>query len=134
MFKIENLDDVWKVVSPTKDGLIRLKRKALRFHVWSKILDENSRKFCNLVTVDVDKIKSNFLKRVLAPIIKKILESMKGLGGDLKLMLKSIGLNLAQKIVQIALNWKNFSAIRWMGDLGFIRYLTIMCTCGDGVL
>ena len=25
MFKIENLDDVWKVVSPTKDGLIRLK-------------------------------------------------------------------------------------------------------------
>ena len=96
---------------------------------WMKILGN----FLILLVV-VDKIKSNFLKRVLAPIVKKILESIKGLGGDLKLMLKSIGLNLAQKIVQIALNWKNFSAVRWMEDLGFIRYLTVMHVWGDGIL
>jgi len=130
LFK-EDLMSVWCFVPPTRDGLVGLKRRALRFGVWVKALSEDMRKYFNLVVSVVDKIRSVVLKQILAPIVKRLLEAMKNLGGDLNLMMRTVGLKLAEKNVQLAISWGNFLAIKWLNDFRFIRYLTVMHVYGD---
>ena len=113
--------------------LAKLKIKAQRLGVWFRRLKKDERRFMDLVIVVVERVQSSFLARVLAPIVKRLLEAMgdaqavlKVLMGEVAYKMMKEGPHLARKIRRIALDWGNKSAAKWLLDTGFIQYLTIM--------
>jgi hypothetical protein len=107
--------------------------KAQRSKAWFR-LKRDERKFMDLVISVVDKVRSFLLAKILSPIIKRLLEALGGAQGVMEAALGEVaylmavkGRSLAQKISLIAQGWGNKSAARWPRDLGFVRYLTIVC-------
>jgi hypothetical protein len=133
--------------------LARLKREALRAGVWFSSLNEWQRRLMNLVIKVVKKVRSPFLAKLLAPILRTLLialgrrfkaslrivcrdameeEAIRGvlcLAGEAAYgMMK----NVAEKISRIAHAWGNRLARNWSEDVGFLKYLTVMSLPQNG--
>lgn len=113
--------------------LAKLKTKAKRLRVWFSSLKKYERRLIDLVIVVVEKVQSSLLARVLTPIVKKLLEAMGGAQTVLKILIGEVaykmmkdGLRLARNFCQIALDWGNKVAAKWLLDTSFIQYLSIM--------
>jgi hypothetical protein len=113
--------------------LAKLKKKAKRLRVWFSHLKKDERRLLNLVIAVVERVQSSLLAKILTPIVKRLLEAMgdpqtvfRILAGEVAYKMIKDGLLLARKISQIALNWGNKSATKWLLDLNFIQYLSIM--------
>jgi hypothetical protein len=106
----------------SRDELIRMRAKAIRRGVWFRMLTRSERAQIDLTVRVVNKIRSLLLARVLASLVKKLLEAMESMVGRMR---RVVGSPLAEKLSQIAQNWGNASATRWAKDLCFIQYLTI---------
>ncbi len=78
----------------------------------------------------VDRIRSSLLLKVLAPLVRRLLETV---GGDTRtgtLVLMGKGAfdmmrGVAEKIVAVAQKWGNNAAKEWL-DEGFLKYLVVM--------
>jgi hypothetical protein len=113
--------------------LCRLLRVAQRGGFLFRCLKACEVKFVRLVVALAERVRSFVLARAIAPIVKKLLEALKGsrelmisVLGEVAYWMKEGGRGLAEKISGIAVEWGNRSAVKWSRDLGFIRYLTVM--------
>lgn len=69
------------------------------------------------------RIRSFLLARLIAGIVKKLLDALES---EVAQLMRTVGRGLAQKLSGIAHGWGNRSAERWPQDSSFIQYLTIM--------
>lgn len=113
--------------------LFRLIRLAQRGGFLLKCLNAAEYMFVKLVIKLTNGVRSFILARALAPIIKKLLEAVKGFP---KLMIEVLGRvgywmmvkgwEKAEEISRLAQKWGYKAARKWAEDVGFVRYLTIM--------
>jgi hypothetical protein len=106
----------------TRDGLARLRLKALRRGLWFRKLNGDERALMNLVIRVVERVRSLLLAKLLSPVVKKLLEAMES---EVVRMMRTVGRQLAQRLSRIAQAWGNKSAAQWAEDLGFIQYLAV---------
>lgn len=120
----------WGEIYPTQDMLAELRLRARRCRAWFSELSRDQRNLIELVIVVVkEKVRSLFLAKLLAPVVKRLLEAMGGIQawiGEVAYRMGTDGLRLAQRLSQIAQAWGNKSAAKWPEDKGFVRYLAIM--------
>ena len=108
----------------TRDFLISVKRKALRKGVWHRSLDRIERGILSLAARVVERVDSAVLGVVLVKIIAKLRDDFKG---EFVKRMETFGFRRIKKIIGMAQLWGNDSAGLWGRDVGFVRYLTIMC-------
>jgi hypothetical protein len=106
-----------------KNELAGIRARALRRGVWFRVLTRAERVQIDLTIRVVKRIRSFLLARVVAPIVKKLLEAMES---KVTRLTREVGSALAQKLCGIAQNWGNRSASEWSADPGFKRYLAVM--------
>lgn len=106
-----------------KDGLAKIKTKALRQGVWFRLLSRSERAIVDLTMKVVERIRSFILARVVASIVKKLLDSMES---RVARLIREVGPALAQKLSLTAQKWGNQSALKWSDDPGFRQYLAVM--------
>lgn len=102
--------------------LVEAKKSALRRGVWFRSLNRIERGIIDLTVRYVDNIKSSKLAQVVTAIIEKLQVSMETLVDK---MVRNVGLPLAKKISEIAVNWGNRLASKWAEDRAFARFLMI---------
>jgi len=107
----------------SREELIRIRAKAIRRGVWFRMLTKSERAQVDLTIRVVQKVRSFLLARVLASLVKKLLDAMES--KVLRLM-REVGWSLAKKLSSAAQKWGNASATRWAKDPSFTQYLTIM--------
>ncbi len=103
--------------------LMRLRNEALRKGVWFRVLDRLERSIVNLVPMCMDKPKNAKLIDVLAKIVVKIKDALRGHMNDL---ISQVGRPLATRVSLIAQKWGHRTAYKWAADKGFSEYLAIM--------
>jgi hypothetical protein len=126
----EEKAEIWNLVQPERRSLEKLKRLSIRSRAWFRVLDWKQRRFMDIVIKTVDRIRSPLLLKVLAPLVRRLLEAI---GGDARtgtLILMGKGAfdmmrGVAEKIVAVAQKWGNKSAKEWL-DEGFLKYLVVM--------
>jgi hypothetical protein len=89
--------------------------------------------YIGLVVKLVDRVSSLLVARVLAPIIVRLLEALKGFPkfmmevlGKVRYWMMVRGREKAEEISRIAQKWGNKTAHKWAKETGFIRFITIM--------
>jgi hypothetical protein len=102
---------------------LRLRREALRKHVWFKVLNRTERALLYLVPRCMETPKNATLIDVLAKIIVKIKDALKSRMAEL---VNRVGRPLAVRLSAIAQKWGNRNAEQWALDRGFWKYLTIV--------
>ncbi len=131
--KIQNQseeDEIWSLVQPERRSLEKLKRLSMRSGAWFRALNWKQRGLMDLTMRTVDRIRSSLLLKVLAPLVRRLLETI---GGDARtgtLILMGKGAfdmmrGVAEKLVAVAQKWGNKSAKEWL-DEGFLKYLVVM--------
>ncbi len=125
-----DFSEIWNLVPPERESLTKLRRIAVRNNSWFSALNWKQRRFLDAVISTVNKIRSHFMLRVLAPLIQRLLKTVgNSIRNNVFMINKSLAKRMmgdvAQNIVHIAQNWGNQTAIRWFSE-AFIKYLTIM--------
>lgn len=132
--------DIWEYISPERRSLLRLKRLSLRSRLWFKVLSLENRRLIDAVIAVVDRVRSFLLRRILAPLVKRLLGALGGgfskgelgrrevLKGAFSLMDKAAyrfaGL-VAERVSLIAQRWGYREASSWPKDKGFLKFLII---------
>ncbi len=98
------------------------KKSALRRGVWFRSLNRIERGIIDLTVRYVESIKSTKLAKVVTAIIEKLQMTMESTADKL---VRTVGLPLARKISEIAVNWGNRSASTWAEDRSFARFLVV---------
>jgi len=106
----------------TRQGLMRIKIRALRRRVWFKATSRLERGIVDLTIRCVERIRSSVLAGILSEIVRRILRTLEN--GFLE-MVNRVGRAVAEKICAIAEGWGNENASSWKHDSGFIRFLGI---------
>jgi len=107
----------------SKIELVLSRQRAMRKHLWFKVLNQSERAIFNLTIQCVEQVKSSKLAKIITAIIEKLAYSMKS---KVERLSESIGRSLAQKISSLASSWGNLEAQKWAEDNLFVRYLTIV--------
>lgn len=107
----------------TREFLACVRVRAIRNHVWFKVLDHMERGIFRLSSILFDEIKSVTLGVVLMKIVKKIRDSLKS---EFSTKIESFGLSFAKKLSELAVVWGNSAAGNWFHDLNFAKYLTLI--------
>jgi hypothetical protein len=114
-------------------ALSRLLKIASRNGVLHRCLSMGQRMYIGLVVKLVDRVSSLLVARVLAPIIVRLLEALRGFPklmmevlGRVKYWMIVKGREKAEEISRIAQKWGNKTAHKWAKETGFIRFITIM--------
>jgi hypothetical protein len=105
-----------------KDGIVRMKAKALRRGVWYKVLTRMERMCIDLMLRVVERVRSWRLKKLLASVVEKLEYAMES---PVKRLMREVGNNIAIGLSQIAQQWGNKSAWRWVEDASFVQYLAV---------
>jgi len=106
----------------TRQGLMRIKTKALRQHVWFKTISRVERGIIDLTIRCVERIRSPVLAGIISEVIRKISMTI---GESFLEMVNKVGGAVAEKISAIAERWGNENASSWKHDPGFIRFLGV---------
>jgi len=106
----------------TGDWLVHLKRKAVRKHVWYRVLLKIERSIVDLTIRCVDIIQSSKLALIISRIVCKLLKKLKS---KVLMQITQTGYNLAGKISRIAVSWGYIEASAWNLDKNFARYLGV---------
>ena len=110
---------------PSVGILTQAKKLALRHRVWFKLLNRVERGIIDLTVKYVDNIKSAKLAKVLTAIMEKLQPAIES---TVDRLVRTVGLSLAQKISNIAVNWGNRLAYMWADDRAFARFLVFNFT------
>jgi hypothetical protein len=119
---------------PLKNGpLTKLMKIASRTGALYRCLSRSQRMYLGLVVKLVDRVSSLLVARVLAPIIVRLLEGLKGFPklmmevlGKVRYWMMVKGREKAEEISRIAQKWGNKTAHKWAKETEFIRFITIM--------
>lgn len=106
----------------TRDWLIHLKRKAVRKHVWYRVLPKIERSIVDLTIRCVDRIRSSKLALIISRIVCKLLKTLKS---KVLMQITQAGCKLAGKLSRIAVSWGYKEASAWKLDKNFARYLGV---------
>jgi hypothetical protein len=113
-----------RINAPTgKNGLAKIRAKAMRRGVWFRVLTRAERAQVELTMKIVKRIRSHFLARIITSIVEKLLEAMES---KVSRLMREVGQPLARNLSEAAQKWGNKFAKNWSQDSGFIQYLTIM--------
>lgn len=107
---------------PTVSILAQSKKLALRRKVWFRVLNRVERGVIDLTLKCVDTIRSGRLAKVVTAILVKLESASES---TVDVLVRTLGLPLAQKISRIAVCWGNFSALAWAGDPAFAKFLVV---------
>ena len=107
----------------SKAELVFKRQKAMRRHLWFKVLNRCERAIFNLTIRCVKQIKSSKLAKIMTAIVEKLTYSMKS---KVEKLSEHIGRPIAQKISSLAVSWGNREAVKWAEDTSLMRYLTIV--------
>ena len=107
---------------PSVETLAEAKKLALRRRVWFRLLNRVERGIIDLTVKYVDGIKSVKLAKIVTAIMEKLQRATESMVDRL---VRTVGLSLAQKISNIAINLGNRSAFAWANDLAFARFLVV---------
>ena len=106
----------------TKQGLIKIRSKALRNGVWYKTLSRAERAIVDLTIRCVEKVRSPILAKTISKILIRI---MKTLSEGFLDKAKKVGRNIAERLCKIGEAWGNKDAPKWKRDEGFIKFLGV---------
>ncbi|MFB3889927.1 MAG: hypothetical protein ACE14S_10585 [Candidatus Bathyarchaeia archaeon] len=107
----------------SKLQLIRLKRKAMRYGVWFRVLPRIDRAIIELAVRVTDRIRSPALAKIIATIAGKLEEFVES---RLVRVTREIGLPLTRRLSSYAQKWGYKTAKAWAGNADFARYLAVM--------
>jgi len=107
----------------TDKFLVEIRNKAIRKNVWFKALDHVERGIFTLTVRLIKNVKSDVLGIELVKILTKIKYALKS--GFAK-QVNDYGLFRVSKVSSFAVTWGNIAASKWVHDLNFARYLTVL--------
>ena len=107
----------------TKNGLAKLRQKAVRAGVWYKSLPRIDRVLIDLTIRVADCIRSSQLAKSLSVVVGK-LEGL--LESRISCLARTIGRSLAEKVSATAQSWGYGAAKSWATDRSFALYLAVM--------
>ena len=107
----------------TRQGLTRIKTKALRQHVWFKTVSRIERGIVNLSIRCVERIRSPVLARAVFGILSKILKTLRE--GFME-KAERVGRRVVEKLCVLAEKWGNEAYSDWKRDKGFVRFLGVI--------
>ncbi len=113
-----------RVSSFTRFDLINVKARAVRRGVWFRALSRMERACIDLAALVVERVHSSRLQKMLASILSKLEDAMQN---PMQHLVFTEAKSLALKLSQIAQHWGNRSAVHWVENFGFIRYLAATC-------
>ncbi len=106
-----------------REQLTKLKLKAMRRGVWFRALPRIDRVLIDL-TIKIGKnVRSSKLATCILKISRKLQEILES---RLARATREIGLPLAHKVSQFAIKWGNVSALDWLTDWCFAKFLAVM--------
>jgi len=114
----------------TRQGLMKIKAKALRRRVWFTALSRVERCIVDLTIRCVEEVRSPVLAKTILNVINKILKTLES--GFLE-KLNRVGSAIVEKIFRIALGWGNRNASSWKQDSSFIRFLGLNAVNSGGL-
>ena len=106
----------------SRQGLAKLRLRAIRRGVWFRDLKDVERKLLDLTIAVVRRVQSVRLARVVSSIVEKLLDAVES---RLSRLVRTQGRGFAEKLSRVAQGWGNKSAVRWASDLGFVEYLAV---------
>jgi len=109
----------------TRQGLMKVRTRALRKGVWFRALSRVERSIVDLTIRCVERIHSRILMKTVAAILDKLLETLQE---DYMKRVDRAGREIARKICEIANRWGNPYAWTWKYDSNFIKFLGINAT------
>ncbi len=107
----------------TSSFLTDVRKRAIHGKVWFKALDGLERGILSLSAKVLDVVHSVSLEVEIAKIINKIEEALRGV---FERRLLGYGFGRAKEIVAHAVKLGCVSALNWMFDSSFARYVTFM--------
>jgi len=99
----------------TRVVLIDLKTRSLRKRIWFRVLDRVERGFVDLTIRWVDKVRNGTMAKVLLQILGKLALALEH--GMARVL--DIGMKLALRASQYAVEWGNHQAHAWRFDRTF---------------
>jgi 5-carboxymethyl-2-hydroxymuconate isomerase len=106
----------------TKQGLKKVKSRALRNRTWYKTLTRVERAIIDLTIKCVEKVRSHVLAQTVSMIISKILRTLKE---DFIVEAEKVGREIAERLCRIAERWGSKTASGWKHDFSFVRFLGV---------
>lgn len=106
-----------------KAQLMKLKKEAIRRHVWFTSLQRIDRVLVDLTIRVGTNVRSAILAKSILTVARKLHEVFQN---KLVHAVNQIGVPLARKLSQLAQAWGNKTARAWTDNTGYARYLTIM--------
>jgi len=107
----------------TRSFIVKVRQKAIRQRVWYLALDHVERGILSLAARVVHRVESIVLGVVLVKILSKVKEALKS--GFVR-RVNDYGLRRIKELSARAVAWGNMAARKWVYDLGFARYLTLL--------
>ena len=104
----------------TRQGLLKVKTKAVRKGVWYEALSRAERAIVDLTIRCVENVKSPILAKTVIRILGKISQTLENC---FLRKAEEIGSNLARQLSLVAENWGNRTAQKWKTDKKFILFL-----------
>jgi len=104
----------------SRQGLMKIRTRALRKGVWFEALSRIERSIIDLTIRCVDQVHSNVLMKTVVAILDKLLETLEE---DYLKRVERVGREIAEKICEIAWLWGNPQAWTWKYDLRFVKFL-----------
>ena len=108
--------------SMTKQGLMKVKSRALRNRTWYKTLSRMERAIIDLTIKCVEKVRSHVLAKMVSMIISKILRTLKE---DFMTTAEKVGREIVEKLSVVAESWGNRTCFLWKCDKGFVKFLGV---------
>ena len=104
----------------TRQGLLKVKTKAVRKGVWYETLSRAERAIVDLTIKCVENVKSPTLAKTVTRILSKISQTLENC--FLK-RAEKIASDLAKRLSLVAEKWGNKTAQKWRTDKKFIMFL-----------
>jgi len=101
---------------------MRLKTEALRRKTWFRALSRIERSIVDLTIQCVERVRSRTLAKVVLKILDKLLKTLEEVFIH---RAEKIGLEIAQRLSEIALKWGNRQVWVWKYDLRFATFLGV---------
>lgn len=103
--------------------LRRLKLKALRGGVWFRALSRIDRVLIDLTMKVCNEVRSLRLAKVVFSVVKKLEDALES---SVLRAVKEVGVPLVRRLSFVAWKWGNTSALSWVYDPSFARFLAVM--------
>ena len=105
-----------------RSEILGIKARAVRRGMWFSVLTKMDRACVDLAVVVVDRVRSSLLRKVLSSVLEKLEAALES---PVQRLMRGVGVGLALRLSQIAVKWGHRSAVRWVTDAGFVRFLAV---------